>query len=152
MGCPFCGSSQITVVNSRPTRSDSQIWRRRRCLTCGDTFTTYEKINLSHVIVVKKSGRKQRFNRAKLYAGVYRATIDKKSSDKGEMSQFSEEIVNSVELEILKLKTKRIDSVKITETILNILRIKSLDTFLRFLAYREGDDQKKLKLLLKKYL
>lgn len=139
------------VVNSRPTRSDSQIWRRRKCMTCKDSFTTYEKINLSHIIVIKKSGRKQRFNRAKLYAGIYRSTIDKKNSDKGEMSQLSEEIVEKVEQEILKLKSKKIHSVKITETILNILRKKSPDTFLRFLAYREGNDPKRIKFLLRKY-
>ncbi|MEJ2347889.1 MAG: hypothetical protein P8Y17_01655 [Patescibacteria group bacterium] len=97
MHCPFCGSSQIMVTNSRPTKGDSQIWRRRKCLDCQENFTTYERMNLSHLIVVKKSGKKEKFQRAKLYASIYHSMIDRKNFDKGEASQFAEKITEQIE-------------------------------------------------------
>ncbi|MBI4057842.1 transcriptional repressor NrdR [Candidatus Microgenomates bacterium] len=152
MFCPFCGTFQVTVTNSRPTLGGSQIWRRRKCLKCGETFTTYERINLSHLIIIKKSGQRQRYNRAKLYSGIYRSSIDRKNLDKGAIGVFAEEATNKVEREIVKLKRKKIHSTEITEIVLKILEKKAPDTLLRFLAYREGDDTKKLKSLLKKHL
>ena len=151
MNCPFCGSTQVMVTNSRPTRGDSQIWRRRKCLGCGEVYTTYEKINLSHLIVVKKSGRKERFRRVKLFSGIYHSSIDRKNVDRGEMSEFSEKTTNQIIQEILKLKRKEIHSTEITEMVLNKLKKTAPDTFLRYLAYREGSDRKKLGTLLKKY-
>lgn len=152
MKCPFCGSSQIMVTNSRPTMGDSETWRRRKCLTCDDTFTTYEKISLSHLIVIKKSGRKQKYNRAKLYSGIYHSSVDKKDCDRGDMSKFARETTNRVEQEILNLKKKEIRSTEITEIVLDILMKKTPDIFLRFLAYREGDNKKKMKQLIRKHL
>lgn len=151
MFCPFCESTQVMVTNSRPTKGSSQIWRRRKCLGCEEIFTTYEKINLSHLIVVKKSGRKERFRRAKLFSGIYHSSIDKKNADRGEMSEFSEKITNQIIQEILKLKRKKIRSTEITEMVLNKLRKRAPDVFLRYLAYREGSDRKKLGTLLKRY-
>lgn len=151
MHCPFCGSTQIMVTNSRPTIGNSQIWRRRKCSTCGGIFTTYERINLSHLVVVKKSGRREKFRHAKLYSGIYHSSIDKKNFDRGEMSEFSEGITSQVEQEIIKRKKKEIKSTEITEIVLKILRKKAPEVFLRFLAYREGEDRKKMKQLMKKY-
>jgi len=144
MYCPFCNSTQVAVVNSRATKKDSQIWRRRKCLICNEVFTTYEKIDLSHLIIIKKSGRKERFIRAKLYAGIYGSTIDKKNADKGEMSELAEEVTNKVEQDIVALKRKKIQSVEITEMVLKILGKRAPDALLRFLAYREGENKKRL--------
>ncbi len=151
MHCPFCGSSQLTVSNSRPTRGGTQIWRRRKCLKCGGIFTTYERMTLSHLIIVKKSGRKQKYNRAKLYSGIYHSSIDKKNLDRGDASEFAEKMTNQVEKEILMLKRKRIKSTEITDIILTILQKKTPASFLSFLAYREGDSRKNLKRLLNRY-
>src|SRR3989304_8825433 len=151
MNCPFCGSSQIMVVNSRPTRGNSQIWRRRKCISCKEGFTTYGRMTLSHLIVIKKSGRRQRYSRAKIYSGIYHSSLDKKNADKGERGTFAEEVTGRVELEITKLRRKRIYSTEITEIILRILAKKEPDTLLRFLAYREGNNLKKLQKLVRKY-
>ena len=152
MNCPFCGSTQVMVTNSRPTRGDSQIWRRRKCLGCGEVYTTYEKINLSHLVVVKKSGRKERFRRVKLYSGIYHSSIDRKNVDRGEMSEFSGEVTNQIIREILKLKKKEIFSTEITDMVINRLKNKNPDIFLRYIAYREGSNKKRLKSLLKKHI
>ncbi len=152
MNCPFCGSTQVMVTNSRPTRGDSQIWRRRKCLGCGEVYTTYEKINLSHLVVVKKSGRKERFRRVKLYSGIYHSSIDRKNVDRGEMSEFSGEVTNQIIREILKLKKKEIRSTEITDMVINRLKNKNPDIFLRYIAYREGSNKKRLKSLLKKHI
>ena len=151
MHCPFCGSTQIMVTNSRPTMRGLQIWRRRKCLKCEGYFTTYERANLSHLIVIKKSGKKQKYSRAKLYSGIYHSTIDKKGADRGEMSKFSEELTNFIEVKIINLRKKMISSSEIENIILDTLRKKAPDVFLRFVAYKEGNDRNKMKNIIKKY-
>lgn len=135
MDCPFCGSSQVEIANSRLTKRGTQIWRRRKCMTCGNIFTTYERPELSHMVVVKKSGRKQKFNRAKLFAGIYRSTLDRKGADKGNMSLLAEEITLLVEKEIIDSKSKEITSTRIMEIVLVNLKKKAPDALLRFIAY-----------------
>ena len=152
MLCPFCGSNQIFVTNSRPTKGRTQTWRRRRCASCKSVYTTYERLNLSHLTVIKKSGKRQRYLRAKLYSGIYHSSIDQKNVDRGEMSELSEKIINHIEKEIVKLRKKNIHSTEIVEIVLRILRKKEPAFFLRFLAYKEGSDKKKMEKLLRKYL
>lgn len=151
MHCPFCDSSQIMVVNSRPTAGGLQIWRRRKCAKCNNAFTSYERIDLSHLIVVKKSGRHQKFSRAKLYSGIYNSFLDRKGVDRGDVAWLAEEITDGVEREILGLGRKKISSSEIEEVVSKILGKKAPDAFLRFLAYREGGNSRKLKSFLKKY-
>lgn len=139
------------VVNSRPTIGGSQIWRRRKCSKCGEGFTTYERMSLNHIVVIKKSGRRQRYSRAKLFSGIYHSSLDKKNADKGQRGTFAEEITGKVEREITNLKRRKVYSTEITEIILDILAKKEPDTLLRFLSYREGSNPVKLKKLLKKY-
>ena len=151
MKCPFCKSLQVMVVNSRTNCDNNQIWRRRKCLSCGEVHTTYEKIDLSYIKVIKKSGKKVRFQRAKLFSGIYHSCLDKKKVDRGDAGKFAEEVTRKVEAEIIRLKKKEIRSKEITEIVLSILAKESPDTFLIFLAYREGSDENKLRGLLGKY-
>lgn len=151
MNCSFCGSAQTKVTNSRLTKKGLQIWRRRKCLDCGETVTTYERPNLSHLIIVKKSGKRQRYSRAKLYSGIYHSTIDKKGADRGDMGTLSEEITESVEKKLISLKRKVFTSEEIMQTILKILRTKAPDALLRFVAYKEGNNKKKMTSIIKKY-
>lgn len=151
MNCPFCESNQIMVMNSRPTKRNSQIWRRRKCITCEESFTSYEKIDLSYITVIKKSGKRKKYKRAKLYSSIYHSSIDKKNVDRGKMSEISEKFTTKIEQKLLSLKRKEISSVEIRNAILKELAKKSPDTFLRFLAYREGHNKKEMKKLLKKH-
>lgn len=151
MICPFCGSNQVMVANSRSNVRGNRIWRRRRCTDCSNVFTTYEYILLSYITVVKKSGKKQRYNRAKLYASIYHSCLDKKGADRGDISQFTEKITDEVETIILNTKKKEITTQAIKETVLGVLRKRAPDTLLRYLAYREGDDGRKLTSSVRKY-
>ena len=73
MRCPFCGYEESKVVNSRPTDDGERIRRRRECLQCQKRFTTYEVMETLPIIVVKKDGSRQSFDRDKLLRGLLRA-------------------------------------------------------------------------------
>mgnify|MGYP000340840016 CR=1 FL=1 len=75
MKCPFCGSGESHVIDTRS--SGERIRRRRECTDCGERFTTYERVVLSNPMVVKRDGRREEFDRAKLLAGVRKAYGDK---------------------------------------------------------------------------
>jgi len=149
MYCPFCGSDQITVANSRPNSLGTQVWRRRKCLKCQNIFTTYEKIKLSYIVVVKKTGEKERYNQSKILTAIYKSFLNTKYSTRGEMAKHAEEITQIIENKILKKKVKQITSEKIQEIIYQVLRKKSPDAFLRYAVYSEGQDRNRLEKLLK---
>ena len=73
MKCPYCGDSESKVIDSRPTDEGERIRRRRECLKCGERFTTYEKIEHISLVVVKKDGTREQFDREKLLGGLLRA-------------------------------------------------------------------------------
>lgn len=150
MKCPNCGSSQIFVVNSRSTKEETQIWRRRKCEHCGERFTTHETIDLSHLVVIKKSGKRERFSRAKLYSGIFWSTDGSKIVDK---QKFVDEITSQIERKILFLKKKVISTEEIAKIVLRQLSIVNISVFLRFLSYKEQLRTKsELDRELKKYL
>lgn len=150
MKCPNCGSSQIFVVNSRSTKEETQIWRRRKCEDCGERFTTHETIDLTHLVVIKKSGKRERFSRAKLYSGIFWSTHGSKIIDK---QKFVDEITSQIERKILFLKKKVISTEEIAEIVLKQLSTTNISVFLRFLSYREQLWTKsELDRKLKKYL
>ena len=71
--CPFCASDETKVVDKRPDEDIGANKRRRECLTCGKRFTTYEKVEIEDMVVVKKDGRREAFNKEKIKRGVIRA-------------------------------------------------------------------------------
>ena len=73
MKCPFCGNDNTRVVDSRPVDDNTAIRRRRMCDTCGKRFTSYEKVELSPLMVVKKDQTREQYNRNKIEDGVIRA-------------------------------------------------------------------------------
>lgn len=135
MNCPYCGKEITSVTNSRPTKDNTQIWRRRCCDSCKAIFTTHEIIDLSHLMVIKKSGKSEMFSRFKLFSGIYGATIGSKLPNR---ELRVEKMTREAEKEILALKEKHIQSQKIADIVLNILRHESPSTFLRFLAYNKN--------------
>src|SRR5919112_1331603 len=92
MKCPFCGHLQDKVVDSRESKEGDAIRRRRQCLGCQRRFTSYERIDEIPYMVVKKDGRRERFDRQKVLAGVLKA-CEKRAVSMGKMEQ----IVNQVE-------------------------------------------------------
>ena len=73
MKCPFCGFSESKVIDSRPADENASIRRRRECLSCSKRFTTYETVESLPMVVVKKDGSSQSFDRRKVLGGMIRA-------------------------------------------------------------------------------
>jgi transcriptional repressor NrdR len=135
------------VFNSRPTRFDTQIWRRRRCLSCHEAFTTYEQTDLGFLKVIKKSGRRQRYSRAKLYSGIYGAFLSIPTKE-----TTVDAVTDTVESKILDTKQREITSAVIAGIVLTTLKHYNTAAFVRYLAYQTdliSDSQ--LKKELKKY-
>ncbi len=103
MKCPYCGHSESKVVDSRPAEEGSSIRRRRECLSCAKRFTTYETVESLPMIVVKKDGSRQSFDREKVTASMIRA-CEKRRVSIEQIEKMSEEIEqtlqNSLEREI----------------------------------------------------
>ena len=135
MKCPFCDADQLIVTNSRPTNSDLEIWRRRKCLSCGGIITTHEKIDLSYITVVKKSGKHVKYNRAKLYSSIYHAIAGAKKMDRGTAGDISEKLMQRIEKDILALRQKEITSADILNLTANEIKKDYPDSFLRYIAY-----------------
>lgn len=135
MKCPFCDSDQLIVTNSRPTNGEMEIWRRRKCLHCGGLLTTHEKIDLSYIVVIKRSGRRVKYNRAKLFSSIYQAVSGTKKMDRGTAGDISEKLLQNVEKNILSLKTKELSSENIFKITVNVLNDTFPDSCLRYIAY-----------------
>ena len=136
MKCPFCGNDNTRVVDSRPVDDNTAIRRRRMCDTCGKRFTSYEKVELSPLMVVKKDQTRQQYNRNKIEDGVIRACHKRPVS-----AQQIKDLVDSVETEIYNKGEREIPTTEIGEMVMN--RIKTLDAvaYVRFASvYREFKD------------
>lgn len=133
MKCPCCGYLESKVVDSRSAQDGATIRRRRECLSCQKRFTTFEMVESVPVFVLKKSGGRELFDRAKLLAGIMKAT-EKRPVD-------AEEIANAIELELQNSIVEQISSQDIGEMVL--ARLKEIDTvsYIRFASvYREFQD------------
>ena len=103
MKCPFCGFEDSKVVDSRPADEGSSIRRRRECLKCEKRFTTYETVESLPMVVIKKDGSRQSFDRDKILRGIQRS-CEKRPVPFAEMermtSEIEQEIQNSLEREV----------------------------------------------------
>ena len=103
MKCPFCGYSESKVIDSRPADEGASIRRRRECLSCSKRFTTYETVESLPMVVVKKDGSRQSFERQKVLGGMIRA-CEKRPVPLAELekiaSEIEQDIQNSMEREI----------------------------------------------------
>ena len=107
MKCPFCGSLDNKVVNSRLTPDETSIRRRRECIACHSRFTTYEYVEKTPIMVVKRDGRRQMFDRQKLINGLLRS-CEKRPVSLEEIdrlvSEVEKELHNSMESEVSSLR------------------------------------------------
>lgn len=147
MKCPFCRADTTDVFNSRPTRFGTQIWRRRRCLECHESFTTYEQPDLGFVKVIKKSGRKQRYSRAKLFSGIYGAFLSIPAKE-----TTVDAVTDTVEAKLLDTKKRELTSSEVAHIVLQTLKRFNTAAFVRYLAYQTDlTSDAQLKQELKKY-
>ncbi|MBQ2890417.1 MAG: transcriptional repressor NrdR [Clostridia bacterium] len=136
MRCLFCGHTESKVIDSRATDEGATIRRRRECLECGKRFTTYEKIESIPIIVVKKDGTRESFDRDKIINGLVRACEKRPISLKD-----IEGVVEEIETKLYNLLEKEVSTEKIGEMVME--RLQKLDdiAYVRFASvYRQFKD------------
>lgn len=136
MKCPYCAYSESKVIDSRPTEDDEKIRRRRECLSCGKRFTTYEIVETTPLMVVKKDKSRQIFDREKLMRGLIRA-CDKRPVT----SEMLDGIVDRIEQNYVNRMVREVSSEELGELVL--LELKKLDkvAYIRFASvYRDFSD------------
>ena len=136
MKCPYCGSTNTRVIDSRPVDENASIRRRRSCDQCDRRFTTYEKVELSPLFVVKRDGRRESFDSQKIKAGILHAC------DKLPVSmQQIDEIVTRVEQKAYSSMDGEIQSEKIGDMVMAELKDLNDVAYVRFAAvYRKFTD------------
>ena len=136
MKCPFCGYDDSKVLDTRPTDEGYTIRRRRECLKCQKRFTTYEKIEQSPVMVIKKDGNRQAFDRDKIVRGMIKS-CEKRPVSADEI----EEAVNNIEKKIENSMRREITSLEIGEMVMDELKDLDEVSYVRFASvYKEFKD------------
>ncbi len=139
MRCPTCDNEESKVVDSRPTDEGRSIRRRRECLGCGNRFTTYEKIEQTPILVIKKDGRREAFDPDKVLRGLLRACEKRPVA----LHQL-ERLVNEVNAELHNKMVREIRSEGIGEMVMNRLRELDEVAYVRFASvYRQFKDIKR---------
>jgi transcriptional repressor NrdR len=134
--CPFCAHLEDKVVDSRESKEGEVIRRRRECLGCGKRFTSYERIDQIPHMVVKKDGRRERFDREKVLAGLLRACEKRPVPMKT-----LEVVVDRAEAMVHESPDREVASVAIGEFMMDRLRELDKVAFIRFASvYREFKD------------
>jgi transcriptional repressor NrdR len=127
MKCPYCGSKDTEVVETRDSEDLETIRRRRECVTCGKRFTTYERIENINLIVIKKDGKREQFDRDKLKRGIIR------SCEKTKVSVDDiEKIVTETERELRGADSVEVESKKIGQMIATKLKTMDKVAYIRF--------------------
>lgn len=135
MKCPYCGSLETQVLESRISEDGNSFRRRRECQKCQKRFTTYERVERT-LLVVKKDGRRESFDREKIKTGIISACHKRPIS-----AQMIESLVEEVEQELLKKDTTEISSRVIGNAVLKRLRKIDKVAWLRFASvYLEFED------------
>ncbi|MBC5787429.1 MULTISPECIES: transcriptional regulator NrdR [Clostridiaceae] len=133
MKCPFCGYNESKVIDSRPTEEGSKIRRRRECIQCGGRFTTYEIIETTPLMVVKKDHSRQPFDRQKLLNRLLRACGKRPVS-----IEILEKAVADIEASLLNSFVREVSSNDIAELAMQKLKDIDLVAYIRFVSvYRE---------------
>lgn len=136
MRCPFCGGLEEKVVDSREGREGVIIRRRRECLQCGRRFTTYERIEELQLMVVKKDGRREPFDRNKILSGLLKATQKRPVS----VAQL-EKMTDEVEARLLEKPEREITTQEIGALIMDRLHETDEVAYVRFASvYRQFKD------------
>lgn len=136
MKCPFCGNLNTRVIDSRPGKFDFEVRRRRECQDCDQRFTTYERVEQAPIMIIKKDGRREAFNREKVLTGI------KKACEKRAISiHLIEETVDIIERDLREANDREIPSKVVGEKIIEALKQIDGVAYVRFASvYREFKD------------
>lgn len=127
MRCPYCGVVDVGVLESRLSEDETSMRRRRECNRCQKRFTTYERVETIDLVVVKKGGRRESFDREKLKRGLIRATWKRQVS----MSDI-EKLLDEVERKLRLRKSTEFSSKEVGRLVLNRLKKLDLASYLAF--------------------
>ncbi len=149
MKCPFCGTEDTKVTDSRDSSEAFEIRRRRECEKCGKRFTTYERIESHPLVVIKKDGRREEFSREKLMSGIIKS-CQKRDVSMEKMEEAGREIESSLREE----DTSEIPSGRIGELVSRKLRKLDKVAYIRFASiYKDFEDvadfEKEIKSIMK---
>lgn len=137
MKCPFCNHAEDKVIDSRESREGEAIRRRRQCLGCDKRFTTYERIDEVPYMVIKKDGRREKFDRQKVLSGLLKA-CEKRPISMGKLS----DLVNQVEARVTDSPDREISTTEIGEFLIESLRDLDKIAYVRFASvYRDFQDE-----------
>lgn len=136
MRCPYCNTAESKVIDSRPNDENNSIRRRRECLSCGRRFTTYETVESVPLVVVKKDGSRQSFDRQKLLNSMLRA-CDKRSVS----LETLERTVNEIEQRLQNSMEREVSTQRVGELVMDALRGIDQVAYVRFASvYRQFQD------------
>src|SRR5258707_15305555 len=136
MKCPYCGFTQDRVVDSRESKEADSIRRRRECEKCEKRFTTYERIDEIPYMVVKKDGRREKFDRQKVLSGLLKA-CEKRPVPMAKLA----EVVDTVESHLADVADREISTTDIGEMLMEKLRHLDKIAYVRFASvYRDFQD------------
>ena len=136
MRCPYCGYRESKVVDSRPADEGASIRRRRECLSCEKRFTTYETVEYLPMVVIKKDGSRQSFDKSKLINGMVRACDKRKVP-----LPVLEKIADEIEQELQNSLEREVSTVVIGEKVMEKLKKADEVAYVRFASvYRQFKD------------
>lgn len=148
MKCPRCGHDDDKVVESRVVREGRAVRRRRECIDCGERFTTYEALETRPVMVIKRSGQRMAYDRAKIMTGIAKACEKRPVS----MEQI-EIIVDGLEQDLAKSGRREVPSEDLGQMVLDRLREVDDVAYVRFASvYRSFQDVQEFRELLRQLL
>jgi transcriptional repressor NrdR len=139
MRCPFCGNEDTQVKDSRPTDDNSAIRRRRQCTNCGARFTTFERVQLRELVVVKSNGQREPFDREKLLRSM-QISLRKRPVDQDRL----ERVVNGIVRRLERSGESEIPTTHIGEAVMDALATLDKVAYVRFASvyrnFREAKD------------
>ncbi|MCI8489224.1 MAG: transcriptional repressor NrdR [Lachnospiraceae bacterium] len=136
MKCPYCSNDDTKVIDSRPADDNRSIRRRRLCDSCRKRFTTYEKVETTPLIVIKKDNNREQYDRSKIEAGILRACHKRPISAKQITA-----LVDEIETEIFNKEETEVSSSLIGEIVMDRLKDLEAVAYVRFASvYREFKD------------
>lgn len=136
MRCPYCANPESKVVDSRPSDEGTSIRRRRECLVCHRRFTTYETMESIPLVVIKRDGSRQAFDKGKVLGGMLRA-CEKRPVAFDALERIADEIEQTLQNEM----TREITTTQIGEMLMERLRIVDEVAYIRFVSvYRQFKD------------
>lgn len=136
MKCIYCGHNESKVVDSRATQETNSIRRRRECLSCNKRWTTYETVENNPILVIKKNGSIQPFDKSKIISGIIKACEKRPVT----LIQI-ENIASDIEKQLKDCTNQEVESIKIGEMVMDMLKPLDKVSYIRFASvYREFTD------------